>query len=261
MNLLVAAIFLSIVYGIGIPSFVENGQETNYRNVQIQIVEVASNSPAEAAGIKIGDAIIELKVKSQELKVNEIEDVQNFIASHIGEEITITIKRGKEILQETLVPRTSPPEGQGATGIAMSKTGLISYPWYKAIINGFAAAGKLLVTMVSLFYLLIKNLILKGTLLGEIAGPIGIYSLTSQFVKLGAVYVLQFAAIFSINLVIINALPFPALDGGRLLFLLIEKVRSKPINFKTERIANTIGFAILILLLIAVTFRDIVKLF
>lgn len=261
MNLLVAAIFLSIVHGIGVPSFVEKGQQANYRNIQIQIVEVAKNSPAEEAGIKIGDAIFALSFNQESVQVTEVEDVQNFIAGHIGEELNFTLKRGDETLQKVMIPRSNPPEGEGATGIAMSKTGLISYPWYKAIIKGFETAGKLLVTMISLFYLLIKTLILKGTMIGEIAGPVGIAALTSQMVQLGWVYVLQFTAILSINLAIINFLPFPALDGGRLLFLLIEKIKGKPIKFKTERLANSIGFAFLILLIIVITFRDIVKLF
>ena len=261
MNLLVAAIFLSIVHGIGVPSFVEKGQEANYRNIQIQIVEVAKNSPAEKAGIKIGDAIFGLSFNQEAVQIKEVEDVQNFIAGHIGEELNFTLKRGNETLQKVMIPRSNPPEGEGATGIAMSKTGLISYPWYKAIIKGFETAGKLIVTMISLFYLLIKTLILKGTMIGEIAGPVGIAALTSQMVQLGWVYVLQFTAILSINLAIINFLPFPALDGGRLLFLLIEKIKGKPIKFKTERMAHTIGFAILILLIIVITFRDIVKLF
>jgi regulator of sigma E protease len=109
--------------------------------------------------------------------------------------------------------------------------------------------------------LLIKTLILKGTMIGEVAGPVGIYSLTSQFVKLGLIYVLQFAAFLSLNLAIINAIPFPALDGGRLLFLLIEKIKGKPINMKTEKLAHAIGFALLILLIIVITFRDVIKLF
>ncbi|MFZ5559389.1 MAG: RIP metalloprotease RseP [Patescibacteria group bacterium] len=261
MNLLIAAVFLSIVHCIGIPSFVEKGQEINYRNIQVQIIEVAKNSPAEKAGIKLGDAIIELKFKNEKLKVEEVEDVQSFIANHIGEEIIFNLKRGNETFSKNVVPRSNPPQGQGATGIAMSKTGIISYPWYKSIVKGFETAGKMLVTMIMMFWLLIKTLILKGTMIGEVAGPVGIYALTSQFVKLGLVYVLQFTALLSINLAIINTIPFPALDGGRLLFLLIEKIKGKPIKFKTERLAHTIGFAILILLIIVITFRDIIKLF
>jgi regulator of sigma E protease len=261
MNFLLAAVFFSIVHGIGTPGMVEKGQEASYRNIQVQIIEIAKNSPAEKAGIKIGDSILGISFNQEVVQIKEVEDVQNFIASHIGEEITFSLKTGNEIFSKNIVPRPNPPQGEGAIGIAMAKTGLISYPWYTAIIKGFETAGKMIVIMIGLFWLLIKTLILKGTMIGEIAGPIGIYSLTSQFVKLGLVYVLQFAAILSINLAIINVLPFPALDGGRLLFLLIEKIKGKPIKFKTERLANSIGFAILILLMIVITFRDIIKLF
>ena len=268
MNLFIAAIFLSIVHGIGVPTIIEDGQEANYRNIQIQIVEIAKNSPAEQVGIKIGDAISELKVKfpptadqPQAEKVNEVEDVQNFIAAHIDEEITIKIQRGKTVIEKNIIPRLSPPQGEGPTGIAMVKTGIISYPWYQAILKGFEATGRLLITIIGLVYLLIRNLITGGKMIGEIAGPVGIYNITSQMVQLGWVYVLQFTAILSINLAIINFLPFPALDGGRLLFLLIEKIKGRPIKPKIEHLANSIGFAILILLMIIVTFRDVIKLF
>jgi len=261
MNFLLAAVFFSIVHGIGTPGIVEQGQETNYRNIQVQIIEIAKDSPAEKAGIKIGDSILGISFNQETVQVKEVEDVQNFIAGHIGEEITFSLKTGNEIFSKNIVPRPNPPQGEGAVGIAMAKTGLISYPWYTAIVKGFQTAGQMVVTMITLFWLLIKTLISKGTMIGEVAGPVGIYSLTSQFIKLGLVYVLQFTAILSINLAIINILPFPALDGGRLLFLLIEKIKGKPIKFKTEKLANSIGFAILILLMIVITFRDIIKLF
>lgn len=261
MNLVIAAIFLAIVNGIGIPTIIENGQEISAKNIQIQIIEVVKNSPAEAAGIKIGDSIQEISFGTESLAVGTIEEVQNFISLHIEEKIQIKIRRGDEEIITSVVPRSNPPEGEGATGIAMAKTGLVSHPWYEAIWLGIKTTGELVVTMIGLFYLLIKTLILKGTMIGEVAGPVGIYNMTTHMVKLGWVYVLQFAAILSINLAILNALPFPALDGGRLLFLLIEKIKGKPIKFKTERTANAIGFAILILLMIVVTFRDVIKLF
>jgi regulator of sigma E protease len=261
MNLLIAGILLSIVHGIGIPSAVDAGQEANYKNVQIQIVEIAKNSPAEKAGIKMGDAIIALSFGTEKTAIKEIDEVQKFIAFHSGQEITMEIKRGNEALSKSLTPRVDPPKDEGALGIAMSKTGLMSYPWYTAILKGFEATGRLFITMITLFYQLIKTLILKGTMIGEVAGPVGIVVLTGQMVKLGLVYILQFAAILSINLALINILPFPALDGGRLLFLLIEKIKGKPIKFKTERVANTLGFAILIGLMLIVTLRDVIKLF
>lgn len=261
MNLFIAGIFLSILHNIGIPSLVEQGKEIAYKNIQIQIVEIADNSPAKQAEIKIGDTIKQLTINSEQLTIKEIEDVQKFIAANIDKEITIKIQRGKTIIEKNIIPRLNPPEGEGPLGIAMAKIGTISYPWYQAILKGFEATGRLLITIIGLFYLLIKNLITGGKMIGEIAGPVGIFNLTAHMVQLGWVYVLQFTAILSINLAIINFLPFPALDGGRLLFLLIEKIKGRPIKPKIEHLANSIGFAILILLMIIVTFRDVVKLF
>lgn len=261
MNLIIAGILLSVVHGIGIPSVVDSSQETNYKNVQIQIIEVAKNSPAEKAGIKMGDAIISLSFGNEKTSIEEIDEVQKFVAFHSGQEITMEIKRGSEILLKNITPRVNPPKDEGALGIAMSKIGLVSYPWYQAILKGFAATGRLFITMITLFYQLLKSLILNGKMIGEVAGPVGIVVLTGQMVKLGIVYILQFTAILSINLALINILPFPALDGGRLLFLLIEKIKGRPIKFKTEKVANTLGFAILIGLMLIVTLRDVIKLF
>jgi regulator of sigma E protease len=261
MNVFIAAIFLSIVHGVGVPTFVEQGKEPLYRNVQVQILEIAKDSPAKEIDLRMGDAISALSFGDEKVQIKEIEDVQKFVAMYAGEEITIEIKRGKETFQKNIIPRISPPQDEGAMGVAMAKTGIISYPWYQAILKGFETTGKLFVAIIRAFYLLIKNLILEGRMIGEIAGPVGIYVLTSQMVKLGLVYVLQFTAIFSITLAIINAIPIPALDGGRLLFLLIEKIKGKPLKRKTEHLANTIGFVFVILLLIVITFRDIIKLF
>jgi regulator of sigma E protease len=261
MNLFIAGVFLSIVHGLGVPSLVEQGQEHLYRDLQIQIIEVAQDSPALEAGIKIGDTITALSFEDKVVAIKEVEDVQKFTAVYGGQEIGVEIKRGKQVLQKNLIPRISFPKDEGPIGVAVAKTGLKSYPWYQAIIKGFEAMGRLLVTFIVMFYLLIKTLLLKGTMIGEIAGPVGIFGLTSQMVQLGWVYVLQFAAILSINLAIINFIPIPALDGGRLLFLLIEKIKGKPIKPKTENLANAIGFAIVILLMIVITFRDVIKLF
>lgn len=261
MNLFLAAVLLSIVHGIGAPTIIEERVEQNVRDIQIQIIEVAANSPAEEAGIKMGDAIKQLVINDSRFIIYEVGDVQRLVARHAGEEITLFIKRGDEILEKILTPRISPPENEGPIGIALAKTGLVTYPWYLAIWQGFKTTGQLIVTFINLFYHLLKTLILKGVLIGEIAGPVGIAVLTSQITKLGLVYILQFTAIISINLAIINALPFPALDGGRLLFLAIEKIKRSPVSAKVENLFNSIGFALLIALMLLVTFRDIAKLF
>jgi len=259
MNFLLAVVLLSIVHGIGVPTILGEGPNVpkGTKNVQIQILEVANESPAEEAGIKVGDIIKNLSVDGYQVFAKEVREVQEFIDQHVGEKTVLTVQRGKETLKKDLIPRISPPKEEGPLGIALAKVGLIKYPWYSAILRGFKTAGELFITFVGLFYSLFKTLIFKGVLMGGLAGPVGIAALVSQATKLGFVYLLQFTAIISINLVIINILPFPALDGGRLLFLAIEKIKGSPVNAKIERIVNTAGFALLIILMILVTFRDI----
>ena len=260
MNLFLAAVLLSIVHGIGIPTII-GADSTQVKNAQIQIVEVAQNSPAEEVGLKIGDSIKEFSIFNSQFLINEVEDVQRLVARYAGEEITLVIKRGNETLEKTLIPRISPPEEEGPIGIALAKVGIVKHSWYAAIWQGFKTTGELTITFVGLFYQLFKTLIVRGELMEEVAGPVGIAVLTSQITKLGLVYILQFAALISINLAIINIIPFPALDGGRLLFLAIEKIKKSPVSAKIERTVNGIGFALLIGLMILVTFRDIAKLF
>jgi regulator of sigma E protease len=106
---------------------------------------------------------------------------------------------------------------------------------------------------------MIRDLIFGQKVGVDVTGPVGIVYFTKQVTELGFVYVLQFIALLSINLGIINALPFPALDGGRILFILIEKIKGSPVSKKLEQAVHTTGFALLILLMIFVTFRDLLR--
>ncbi|OGZ35402.1 MAG: RIP metalloprotease RseP [Candidatus Portnoybacteria bacterium RIFCSPLOWO2_01_FULL_43_11] len=263
MNLVLAALLLSLGHWVGLPSMIDDEANGNLNNPQVQIIETAKDSPVEKAGIKIGDTIasLKLKVENEKLEISRVAEVREFTEAHRGEEVVVIIQRGDEILEKTLVLRENPPEGEGPLGAALVRTAIVSYPWYKAIILGITSTVNLIWVIIAAFLSIIWNLITTGRLITEIAGPVGIFTLTSQAAKLGFIYVLQFTALLSINLAIINILPFPALDGGRLLFLFIEKIKGSPVSQKIEKIIHTAGFIILILLMLAVTWRDVVKLF
>jgi len=221
---------------------------------------------AEKSGIKIGDKILQIATKnaqnSEVIKIENIEDIQNFTNKHLGEIVVLTIKRGNQTLNIETTPRVNPPQGEGSLGIALTKTARIAYPWYEAIAKGFQYSFQLVGATIDAFFQIIKGAIIGQPIKGvELAGPIGIGGLVSQMITLGPIYVIQFTAILSINLFILNLIPFPALDGGWLLFLLLEKIRKKPIKLETEALANQIGFALLILLMIIVTLNDLQKLF
>ena len=142
-------------------------------------------------------------------------------------------------------------------GVSLFQTGIVRYPWYIAIWQGIKMSFIWLVTIVMAFAMLIKNLIVGAPTGVEVAGPVGIAVMTGQFARMGFIYVMQFTALLSLNLAIINFVPFPALDGGRVLFLIIEKIKGKPVNQKWENLAHNIGFILLMVLILFVTFKDV----
>lgn len=259
MNFALAWFLISICLILGVPEPVPEGETRP--DAKIQISEVLAGTPAEQMGLKIGDEISrEQKLLSGgTAEIKNIKDFQDYINASKGKEISIQVQRGDEPLKLKGTPRIDYPENQGALGIAMAETATYQYPWYQAFWKGFLILLDLILAMLGALYGIIKSLLLGRSVGVEVAGPVGIAILTKQATELGLVYVLQFVAILSINLGIINALPFPALDGGRILFIIIEKIKRSPVSQKTEQAFHAIGFALLIALMIAVTFRDILN--
>jgi len=263
MNLILAAVLLSVGYWIGLPTIIKEGQISDFKDAKVQILQVDFNSPAEQAGIKMGDTIasFKLQITNYKLQITEVSQVQEFINQHKGEEIIVVIQRGDEILEKTVVPRIDAPKGEGPLGISLAETAIVSYPWYRALVMGVTSVINLTWAITVALAGLLWQIIRTGQLAVDVAGPVGIFTFTGQAAQLGFIYVLQLTALLSINLAIINVLPFPALDGGRLLFLGIEKIKGSPISQKVERFANTTGFVILIMLMVAITWRDVARLF
>tara|TARA_Y100000310_G_C20658946_1_gene803583 strand:+ start:1104 stop:1859 length:756 start_codon:yes stop_codon:yes gene_type:complete len=137
----------------------------------------------------------------------------------------------------------------------------ITDPWYNGFYMGLIYAVKLLVMVIKIFGLIIWQLITQGKMIGDVMGPVGIAIFTDKIVASGFSNILYFTALLSVNLCFINLLPLPALDGGRLLFLAIEKIKGKPVNEKIEKYTHTAGLVFLIFLMVLVTWRDIMRLF
>jgi regulator of sigma E protease len=260
---LVSAILLSIVFGIGTSQVISDEENHNLINPKVQIVAVAPGSPAEGAGIKVGDTIKELTIADYELAINKVREVQEFTEANKGKEVILTIERGKETFETSLVPRVSPPEGEGSMGVALVRTSEKSYPWWQCPIKGIEATLNVTSAIIVGWGQVLGSLIQgKGLPAGvQLIGPVGIVSLISQAAKVGLAYYLQFIAIISIYLAILNILPIPALDGGKLLFLGIEKIKGSAVNQKIEQNITAVFFALLIALLIFVTIKDIARLF
>ena len=261
MNILLAVVILSVGHFIGLPQVLDGESKiSNAKNINIRVVDVSEGSPAKEAGIEIGDIVFGMNVASDKITdIKNIEDIQNFTDAHLEEKIAISLKRGKALIENQVIPRSDPPEGEGPIGFAMARTGQVSYPFYIAPLKGLESTFLFMVATLRSFWSVIYEVVATGSFGGELAGPVGIAVMTGEAQKLGFAFLLQFIALISINLAIINILPFPALDGGRLLFFGIEKIKGSPVNPKYEKMAHTAGFALLMLLMIVITFRDVGK--
>lgn len=256
MNFALAFVLFSIGFTVGLPAVLDGNETGNIRQREILINQVLNDSPADRAGLETGDKIISL----DNVTPVDLDELQSYIASREAHEISFSVKHGDKIINKKIIPEKLDISKENAIiGVELIETGIVSYPFYKAIWIG-AKTTVLLIGRI--FYILgnmLKDLIFGAGVQAEIAGPIGIAALTGKMIGLGWIYVLQFTAILSINLGIINILPLPALDGGRILFAIIEKIRQKPNNQKIETTIHNIGFTALMILIAIVTYKDLVK--
>jgi len=214
-------------------------------------LDVSPGLPADKAGIMANDIILNIDGNS----FSSVTQIQNYVQTHEGKQITFEVQRGQKDLSLKVTPDVNPAPDQGPTGIELSLIGRLKYPWYQALWEGAKSTVSGLTGIVSGLYQLFSGQLGFGSL----GGPVKIAELTGQVAGMGFIYLLQFTAFLSLNLAVLNILPFPALDGGRVLFLLIEKVRRKRNNQKIEQWVNTAGFVFLLLLMVAVTINDIIK--
>lgn len=256
MNFVLAWVLLSVVLMLGFPQPVTDENRASVDRVDIQILSVAKESPAEAMGIKPGDRVLSV----DGVAMTGLEGTQSAIQAKRGSEISMTIDRFGETLTLSGTPRLATPENEGALGISFAETAVIGYAWYEAPIRGAQATYHTTGAILGALGSIVKNVFVGEKAGVDVTGPVGIVVMTKQMSDLGIPYLLQFAAILSINLGIFNILPFPGLDGGRILFILIEKIKGSPVKETVEQWAHTIGFLLLLLLMIFVTIKDVAQL-
>lgn len=247
MNLLLGWLLLSIVFAIGAPQ-------------HLMILEVAPDSPASIAGLLAGDVVSNLK--AGELNLADPISSQGFTEAVKGaSEIILGIERGSEKMDIKLAPRLNPPKGQGPLGVNITETGFAAQPISNALVSGFTEVWETSKMVVEGLVMFFGQLFTAPRSIENVAGPVGIVFIAAQATSLGFIYLIQLLALISINLAVLNLLPFPALDGGRFLFLVIEKIIRRPISKKFQIWVNGAGFAVLIFLMIFITIKDIGRYF
>lgn len=249
MNFVLAFFLFSLGAYIGSPEVVDSGSD----NIKVHILNVSKNSPAEEAGIKMGDIV--LKINGNDVK--NYEDVKKYVSVTSTDKINVLIERGGKAFEKEAIFRKNPPSGEGSLGVELVQTGIVRYPPLTALWVGLKTTFLMTTGIFIFLYELIKELFITGTAEVQVAGPVGIAVMTGEAIKMGISYLIQFVAVLSVNLAVINILPFPALDGGRILFLGIEKIIKRKVSPSFENAVHTFGFILLIILMIAVTFKDI----
>ncbi len=264
-NFLFAWLILAVMFMVGSPTLYDESYGDKMKNVSVSVVEVFPDSPADQAEIFVGDTITSLTYPNgTEISISEPADLSSAFEGKGVQEVVLEVERKNEVFEITLSPAYGLYEGQEnpALGIALDKVGTLRLPPHEAIWRGLQRTWNLSVSTADFLIDLVKGLVTGDkSQTGSITGPIGIVPVVGNAIEVGFSFVVVITALISINLAIINLLPFPALDGGRLLFILIETIKGSPINPKTSSWINSAGFLILIGLMVLVTVRDIIQLF
>ncbi len=251
MNLLTAVLFFSLALGLGAPAIADPENAV--------IASVSPGSPAEAVGLQIGDVILQ----ANDTDILTVQSLIDFTQTHLGQPVVLTLQRGEQTLQITVVPRREWPAGDGPMGIGLRpRTTIKRYPWYQVLWMGPREALTQVILILSVPVQLIKGLIPTGAV--RPSGPVGIGQLVGDAVRysLGSGWwypVMYLMGSLGVAVALTNLLPLPGLDGGRILFVIIERIRGRRVEPAKEGLVHLIGMIFLVVLLVFITWQDLVN--
>ncbi|MFA4996063.1 MAG: site-2 protease family protein [Patescibacteria group bacterium] len=261
MNLILAWVILTIGFAAGMSPIVSSPDAIPGKKLSSEIIfaDVSPNSSAEKAGILSGDVAISATSSGELVEFSSLDQFDKYNSDHKNQVVKYQIKRdGNTIEKEAALSDDSDSQ----LGVAIIEKAVIRVPWYKAPYVALHETYEIVKLTFEFFGSFVSKLFSTGTVEEGVGGPVAIYVYTGMAVKAGAMVLLQFVALLSINLAVINILPFPALDGGRLVFILLEKIfKKRVVKEKVENTIHLVGYALLILLIVAITYRDIANLF
>lgn len=239
INFIAGWLLLSTVYVVG-------------DRQRVVITEIQAGSPAETVDIRVGDELVGFATADAFVE---------YTRQHSGQKLSVSVVRdGETIVKEPLV-RNAPKPSEGVLGAAVSDFGFARLGLFAALWQGLFDSVHMVADIFRSLGGMVVTIFTTASLPNDVVGPVGIFSMAGEIGSLGFVYVLQVLAMISLNLAALNALPIPALDGGRILFILIEKIRGRVMNPQREVWANVICFGLLVLLMLVITGRDVVRLF
>jgi len=260
MNIVFAWLLISVSFNIGLVTSVQDQYKDQAKNVSVIVLSVEKNSPADKAGIQANDDILNIRSDKAEVSDPGTSDVQNVIAGSNGA-VNIEYKRGSTVNTVSVIPTSGLVSGRKAIGISMGLVGTVQFPfprslWESAKLTWLEAKN----IAVGLCAFIAGAIHGDGSALAEIAGPVGIASMVGQAESIGISYLFGFIALISINLAVLNLVPFPAFDGGRVFILAVEAAVRRKIKPSVVNWINLIGFGLIILLMLVITYHDIARL-
>jgi regulator of sigma E protease len=251
MNVLTAVLFFALAFRLGAPAAADPENAV--------ISAVAPGSPAEVANLQEDDIIL----AADETPVDTILDLQRYTTANLGQEIVLTVERGEELLSIPVVPRPEPPEGEGPIGIGLSPRMTIQqYGWGEALWAGVRQTVSYIGLIITIPVQIVRGLIPAD--LARPVGPVGVGRLVGDAVQYSMASgwwfpVMQMVGTLSIALAVTNLLPLPGLDGGRILFVLIEAIRGRRVDPAKENLVHLIGLLLLVALMLFITWQDIIN--
>jgi len=257
---IIAAVLFAVVFSLG-TSIAVDDETAGLLDPKVQIAGISAESPAKLAGLELGDTIKSAAFNQEQIAVSKMKEVQDFCNTYLGQEIILTVERGKEVFEIKITPRVSPPAGEGPLGVALVRTAIQSFPWYQSLWKGITSSVNMTGAIIVGYGQVITSLVHGQPTGVELMGPVGVVHLFTQAGQMGASYFLQFVGMVALYIAIFNILPIPAVDGGKILFLAIEAIRRKPISEKVEQNLTAVFFSLLHVLMAFVTIKDVIRLF
>jgi len=258
MNLILALFLLSVAYTVGMQPIIEGTSsfEKALQYKDIVVKEIEKDSLAQSAGLQINDVILAANGKF----FSNVEEVSSYTKEHAGQRIDYRILRNEEELDLSITPNLE-DKSIGIVMLQEAELKEIQYPFYKAPLYALEDIWGISKLTVKGLADLVKGIFSKLEISDDVTGPIGILQLTHSVMRFGFIPIIQFTAILSVSLAVINILPFPALDGGRLLFVAAEAVRREKLSPELEGRIHLLGFLLLLALIVAVSYQDILRIF
>jgi regulator of sigma E protease len=196
-------------------------------------------------------------LSANDTQIKNASSLVSFVQSNGEQNIRLHIQRNETTFVADIKPQKIQNDAAPRMGVSLADAGIVRFPWYSAFYKGLVAAALGFLNVFVSFFILIKGLVLGNGLLFGVSGPVGIAVAVGESARMGFNYLLNVTAMISLSLAALNVLPIPALDGGRALFVIIEKITKRKVSVRTEQIIHTIGFVALLAMILFITFKDI----